>query len=234
MILYGFGPKLGLPDPSPFVLKTHTFLRMSEIEYETLNDFGNLQKAPKGKLPFIKDGDKTIADSAFIIEYLNQKHAIDLDSHLSKEQIAQAFFIRKTLEESFYWCIVYFRWIHEESWQQIKELFFGKMPFPLKAIVPPIARKGVKKSIHGHGLGRHSENEILSIAKQHLDHLDYLLGDKNYYFGDQPSSIDATIYAFLAEAIMFKLDSPLSLMARKYGNLAQYCERVHLRYYSDL
>jgi len=231
MILHGFGPKLGLTDPSPFVLKIHTFLRMSEIEYETLNDFGNIQKAPKGKLPFIKDGDKTIADSSFIIEYLNQKHSIGLDKDLSKEQLAQAFFIRKTIEESFYWCIVYFRWVHDESWKQVSELFFGKMPFPLKVIVPPIARKGVKKSIHGHGLGRHSESEILSIAKQHLDHLDSLFGDKKYFFGDQPSSIDATLYAFLAEAILFKLDTPLSLMARKYERLTQYCEYTHKRYY---
>lgn len=233
MILYGFGPTLGLVDPSPFVLKVDAFLRMSNIAFETHNSFGNLQKAPKGKLPFLKDGDMIIADSSFIIDYLNHNHPTKLDAHLSTAQKSQAFFVGKSLEESFYWCVVYFRWIHNESWKQVSELFFGKMPFPLKVIVPPIARKGVKKSIHGHGLGRHSESEILNIAKQHLDHLDSLLGDKTYFFGDQPSSIDATLYAFLAEAILFELDTPLSLMARKYERLTKYCEQMHARYYSD-
>ena len=233
MILHGFGPSLGLTDPSPFVLKMHTFLRISGIEYDTHNDFGNLQKAPKGKLPFLKDKDQIIADSSFIIEYLQENYPIDLDKNLSSEQLAQAYFIKKTLEESFYWCVVYFRWIHEESWQHIKALFFGKMPFPLKRIVPPIARRGVKKSIEGHGLGKHNESEILSIAKQHLGHCDAFLGDKQYCLGDEPSSIDATFYAFLAEAIKADLDTPLSLMARKYARLAQYCDRIHERYYSE-
>ena len=233
MILHGFGPSLGLTDPSPFVLKMHTFLRISGIEYDTHNDFGNLQKAPKGKLPFLKDKDQIIADSSFIIDYLHENHSTNLDNNLSPEQLAQAYFLRKTLEETFYWCIVYFRWIHEDSWRQIRPLFFGKMPFPLRTIVPPIARQRVKRSIEGHGLGKHSESEILTIATQHLDHCDAFLGHKNYCFGDQASSVDATLYAFLAEVILFELDTPLSLLARKYDRLTQYCERIRKNYYHE-
>lgn len=230
--LHGFGPALGLSDPSPFVLKVHTFLRMSGIQYESKDGMDNLQKAPKGKLPFLKDGENVIADSTFIISYLNENYPNTLDANLSAEQKAQAYFISKSLEESFYWCGMHFRWIHDDSWKVIKDVFFGKMPFPLKNVVPLIVRKGMRKSLHSQGVGRHSEEDILAIAKTHLDHFDAFLGDKSFCFGDEPSSIDATLFAFLAQAILFELDSPLSLMARKYERLLNYCERIQKRYYS--
>ena len=233
MILYGFGPKLGLRDPSPFVLKIHTFLRLSGIEYKAHDNFGNLQKAPKGKMPYIVDNGRTISDSSFIIEYLKDSYSIELDKHLSTEQLAEAYFIQKAFDENFYWCIVYSRWIQEDGWKQIKELFFASMPFPLKVIAPPIARSGVKKSIIGHGLGKHSEQEILHIAKQHLDHFDAFLGDKPYCFGDEPTSLDATAYAFLSQVTLFEMETPLSIMAKKYERLAQYCDRMHQRYYDQ-
>ncbi len=230
--LYAFGPAFGVADPSPFVLKTQTFMRMVNIPYESIGSAQNLQKSPKGKLPFIKDNKEIISDSFFILNHLTAKHAIDLDDHLTPEQLAQTHFISKSIEESLYWCAVYFRWIYEENWQFIKKEFFGKMPFPLNKIVPIIAQKGVKKSLHGHGLGRHSEQEILLIAEKHLEALSVFLGEKKYCFGDKPSSLDATVYAFLAEIILVSLDSPLSERAKKYKNLVNYSQRMHDQYFS--
>ena len=36
----------------------------------------------------------------------------------------------------------------------------GKMPAPLKWLVPPLARRGIIKELHGHGMGRHSRYEF--------------------------------------------------------------------------
>ena len=62
--LYGFGPAFGLPDPSPFVTKAETLLKMAAVPYRTA--LGNLRKAPKGKLPYIDDDGAVIADSTLI------------------------------------------------------------------------------------------------------------------------------------------------------------------------
>ena len=229
--LYAFGPAFGVADPSPFVLKTQTFMRMTNIQYESVAKAQNLQKAPKGKLPFIQDGDILISDSFFILKYLKEKYDVTLDDHLTPEQLAETHFISKSIEENLYWCAVYFRWIYEKNWQIIKKQFFGKMPFPLNKIVPIIAQKGIKKSLHGHGLGRHSEQEILTIAESHLEALSIFLGEKKYCFGDKPSSLDATVYAFLAEIILVSLDSPLSELAKKYKNLVNYSEKMNAQYF---
>ena len=71
--LHGFGPKLGLPDASPFVLKVDAYLRLADIPFESVSGIDNVRKAPKSKLPFITDGDQVISDSAFIVQHLQKK-----------------------------------------------------------------------------------------------------------------------------------------------------------------
>ncbi len=97
--LYGFDQGQGVQDPSPFVLKVHTFLRLAELEYETVNHFSNLQKAPKGKLPFIEVDGQRIADSCFIVDYMTGQYHLHLDHWLSEDQKTAAYFVRKTIEE---------------------------------------------------------------------------------------------------------------------------------------
>jgi len=56
--LYTFGPHFGLPDASPFVMKAEMLLKLSGLPYETnTRGFG---KAPKGKLPYIRDGEAVV------------------------------------------------------------------------------------------------------------------------------------------------------------------------------
>lgn len=230
--LHAFGPALGIADPSPFVLKTDAFMRIANIEFESIGRLQNLQAAPKGKLPFITDSDQKICDSFFISKYLEENYNVTLDADLTQEQLAQTHFISKAIEESLYWCVVYFRWIYPKNWPIIKKIFFGKMPFPLNKIIPIVAQKNVKKALSGQGLSRHSEQEILLIAKTHFDALSIFLAEKKYCFGDKPSSLDATIYAFLAEILLVTIESPLSELANKYPNLVGYCNRFKTEYYS--
>lgn len=233
LILHTFGPNLGMPDPSPFVLKVHTFLRMSGIEYEAKPGLGNISKAPKGKLPFITHDGKVIADSQFIFEYCNQVFGDKLDEHLSDEQKAIAYLITKSLDENLYFPLIYSRWVSDESWPTIKQAFFSKFPMPLRLIVPNIARKKAADSIYKQGTSRHSEEEIKNICRKSFQALSDLIGGKQYIFGEQPSSLDATTYAFLAEFILSDLDNSFNRVAKEYPVLVKYCERICSKYFSD-
>ncbi len=224
--LYGFDQGQGVQDPSPFVLKVHTFLRLAELEYETVNHFSNLQKAPKGKLPFIEVDGQRIADSCFIVDYLTDQYHLHLDHWLSEDQKAAAYFVRKTIEEHFYWCLLYSRWVDDQGWKQIKQSFFGKLPLPLRLVVPDIARKGVIKAAKAQGMGRHNRAEVLSITEATLQKLSAFLGAKTYFMGEQHSSLDATAFGSLAQLILMPMDSDFSNLARQYSNLVAYCERM--------
>ncbi len=231
IILHGFGENLGVKDPSPMVLKVDAYLRMAGINFTNNNHPSNLQKAPKGKLPFIVDDGKTVADSQFIFEYLKENH-VNLDNNLSKEESAQAYLLTKSLDENLYFCLVYSRWMCEDTWQIVKKAFFGKLPPIVRSIVPTIVRKKLKRNLEGQGIGKHSHNEIVHITQQSFSALSNLLGEKDYFFGQQPCSFDAAAYGMLASFIETTVDDEFTQMARNYPNLVQYCKRIKTHFYS--
>lgn len=229
--LHGFGPQFGLMDPSPFVLKVDIYLRMAEIPYQVRSKISNLTKAPKAKLPFITDGDKVIADSSFIIEHLKQQYGDILDIALTPHQQAIAYLVSKSLDENFYWCLVYSRWINESTWLDMKASTFSFLSFPLKHIVPVVARRRVVNALNQQGIGRHSEAEIKHIFINSLNSLADLLGEQTYFLGEQPTSLDATAFAMLAEFILADLQSEFNDIAKTYPSLVSYCERIYQAYY---
>lgn len=230
--LYNFGQFGELPDPSPFCLKVDIYLRMAGLNFECVSGIDNLKKAPKGKLPFIEDEGKIVADSEFIIAYLKERYGDTLDGHLDPEQKATAHAFVKMMDENLYWCLVWSRWVSNEIWPQLKESFFGKLPFFLKDMVAKKVRKDVIKSLRGQGLGRHSEQEIKQILATDLKALSDFLGDKSFFFGDQATTLDAVAYGFLAELALAPLQSSLTEIVKNYPNLVSFCHRIQKTYYS--
>ena len=228
--LYQFAPAYGLPNASPFCMKVETYLRMAGLAYECPRR-ASLSKAPKGKMPYIEDGDKRIADSSFIVEYLKQTYGENLDAHLSERERAVALAVQRLIEENLYWAAIYSRWVEDAGFKLTRHIFFAKMPPVLKRIVPHLARRGLRQEMHGHGMGRHSRDEIYAIGCRDIAALAHILGDQPYFMGAQPSSLDATAYAFLANLMWIPIESPLLDQAKKFPNLEAYCRRMKARYY---
>lgn len=230
--LYQYEPAFGLPNASPFCMKLETWLRMAGLPFEAppvnLRDLG---KAPKGKMPYIRDGGNTLADSTLIIDHLKLTYGDRLDGWLSAEQQAVALAFQRLIEENLYWAVVHTRWAEPEGWAQTKGAFFAKMPLPLKWLVPTLARRGLLKQMHGHGMGRHSQAEIHAIGQRDITALADFLGDKPYFMGNEPCSLDATAYAFLANLIEAPVESALKHHAMKFAPLQAYCQRMRSRYY---
>jgi len=229
--LYGFGSAFGLVDPSPFVTKVDLALRIAGIDYELIAKQTNLRNAPKSKLPYIDDNGTIVADSAFIIKHLKNNHEFDLDNWLNDEQRAIAQLVGKSLDENFYWCLVHSRWIDDETWELLKKQYFGGIPFPLNKIISKIVRGGVIKQINHHGMGRHSNDEILEIANQSLLSLSNLLGNKPYFFGDQISTLDVTAYAMLCGFTLSDIENEFNDLAANYQNLVTFTQRINKQYY---
>jgi glutathione S-transferase len=230
--LYQFEPAFGLPNASPFCMKLETYLRMAQLPYTApLVTLRDVARAPKGKMPYIEDQGKLVADSNFIIDYLKQTYGDPLDSWFNAQQRAVALAFQRLLEENLYWPVVHSRWVHPQGWELTRVAFFGKLPAPLKWIVPIAARRGLRQQLHGQGMGRHSEEEIQAIGKTDIAALADFLGDKPYFMGTVPCSLDATAYAFLANLLWVPLESPLKLHALRYPQLQAYCQRMRSRYY---
>lgn len=226
--VHQFAPAFGLPNASPFCMKLEVYLRLAGLPYELVND-GDVLKAPKGKLPWIDDDGTVVADTHFIIEHLKARHGDPLDADLSAQDRALATAFQRLLEEDLYWAMVHTRWVDEAGWLKTRDAFFGKLPWPLRWLLPPLARRGLRSELRGHGMGRHAVAEIQAIGCRDVDALADFLADKPYLLGAQPHAIDASAYAFLANLLWAPVDSSIRDRARSRPTLEAYCQRMKAR-----
>jgi glutathione S-transferase len=80
-------------------------------------------------------------------------------------------------------------------------------------------------------VGRHSKEEIYQLGKDDITAIATSLGQQKFFFGEQPSSIDAVLYGFLANIITPPINSPLKQHTMSYSNLVEHCERMKQKYY---
>ncbi len=227
--LYQFPPAFGLPNPSPFCFKVENYLRMTEEPYETRP--GNPRSSPKGKLPFIKDGNVVVSDSAHIVQHLVKTRGDRLDKDLSPRDHAIGHAVRRMLEEGTYFCLVYARWVDDAGFEASRGELFAGMPALARALVPSIARRMVRKQAHAQGTARHAPEDIYAMATDDVASLAGILGDNPYFLGQAPTSVDATAYAFLATLLWSPTPPALQGVVQRHPNLQAYCERMKARYY---
>ncbi len=221
----------GLPSVGPFCLKLETYLRIVEIPYEVVVDATPF-RGPKGKLPWIEHEGKKIGDSGLIIEYLESRLGCDADAGLSGAERAIAHSMRRLIEEDLYWTMVYDRWIVEANWAIVRDVILGGVPAPIRSIISPIARRGVRKQLEAHGIGRHSRDEIHAIGRSDVGAVAEILGDKPFLMGDAATQIDATAYGVLANIAGVPIESPVRDEIQNRPNLVGYIERVRERYFA--
>jgi glutathione S-transferase len=229
--LYAFGPAFGLPDPSPFVTKAEMLLKMAGQPFRI--DTGGFNKAPKGKLPYIDDGGEKIGDSTFIRQHLERKYGIDFDNGLSAEQRAIAWAFEKMAEDNLYWTLVDARWLDDANFAKGPAQFFQKIPAPLRPFVVAMIRRTVRKRTKAQGMGLHTGPEIIALGTRSIDAIAEYLGSKPFFMGNEPTGVDATMFAFAAGALCPHFDTPLRTAAERHDNLRRYVGRVTARFYPD-
>lgn len=229
IVLYAFGPAFGLPDPSPFVMKTQVQLAMARVPYRS--ERGAPPSAPKGKVPYIQDAEQRIGDSTFIRAHIEQEYAFDFDQGLSVEQRAQAWAIERMLEDHLYFALIHARWMDDDNFTKGPAHFFDGVPAEARDAARSQGRERVRQNLVAHGLGRHSNDEIVELGARSLAALSVLLGDKPYLFGDAPCGADATAFGMAASIHTPFFESPLRRRAESHANLAAYCDRMMRQYY---
>lgn len=231
--LYQFARSWEIPNLSQFCVKIETYLRMAELPYRTVNTLP--LKAPRGKLPYIEDDGKKIADSRLIIRYLQSTYGDRLDAHLSTEEKGVARAFQRLLEEHLYWVTMYTRWQGDEAnWQVNRRAIFGVLPPFLRDVAATAYRYRIKGQILGHGLGRHPEDEVFTLGREDIDALSIFLGDKSYFMGNRPTSLDATAFGILVNTVACPIESPIKEYALAQQNIPAYCARMQNEYFPEL
>lgn len=227
--LYTFGPFFGCPDGSPFVIKGEMLLKLAGLPYQT--DTRGFPHAPKGKLPYIRDGETIVADSTLIRLHIESKYGFDFDRGLSERDRGVAWSVEKMLEDHLYWLMVYWRWMIDENFDRGTRQFFARAPALIRPLICGVVRRKVRASLHAHGLGRHNVEEKNQLAARCIDALSQVLGANPYLMGAQACGADATAFAFISAALPEIFQSPLQKKLAGTKNLVAYHQRMTAEFF---
>ena len=211
--------------------KAEVLLKMASLPYRM--DTKGFGKAPKGKLPYIRDGEDIIADSTFIRLHLEKRYNIDFDEGFSPKERGLAWAVEKLCEDHLYWLLVYERWAEDANFKRGPAKFFDAAPAPVRPFVKWFIRRQVKRALHGQGTGRHSESERAILADRTFASLSAILGDQPYIMGEKPCGADATVFAFVLGALCPVFGAGMRTSAESHTNLKDYCARLNRQYYQE-
>jgi glutathione S-transferase len=210
---------------SPFGLKLEAWLRLADIPY-TVQPSTDLRKAPKGKLPYIRDDGRTIGDTTLIIEHLKATRGIDPDAGLDTRERAESLALQRLFEDHLYFVLVYSRWIDPLGWATLEPAFFGRLAFPVRRLAAGHYRRRVQQMLQLQGLGRHRPEDIYAMGRADLEAVADLLGERPFLMGDQLTTIDAVAYGFLANILAVPFETELKRTAESLPTLVTYCEAM--------
>lgn len=230
--LYKFGPFLGTPDSSPFVIKVMMLLKLAGVSYREVR--GNPFKGPHKFLPYIEDDGMKVADSTLIRSHLEKKHHIDFDAGLNAEQRAVAWAVERMCEDHLYFAMLDMRWADAANFNKgLGRHMFGPIPAPLRPIAKSMLRRMNAKRLHGHGIGRHARRQIVELAIRDVDALAAILGDKPFLMGDKPCAADGFVFGIVTSILTPQLESPIRASLQKQANLVAYRDRITSQYFPE-
>jgi glutathione S-transferase len=223
--LYTLPPAFGLRNVSPFCLKIEMLMTSLGVEFDT-GEEGNPQKAPKGKLPFLVADGRKIADSELIAQYLDEVTGGAVFARYDAAQLASGTAITRLVEDHLYWILVASRWLDDDWWPNVVKGFFSDFPLPVRAILPQVARRGVRKTYHLHGLGRHTLDEQRGFASRDLAALCEATRSSPALNAKDPGIFDFTLAGFMSGVYDQSPATWVNEIADEFPDLKQYTEDV--------
>ncbi|KAL4440053.1 hypothetical protein ABPG75_003054 [Micractinium tetrahymenae] len=243
LVLYKWAPGWGLPSLSVACLQVEAYLRLAKIPF-AVQDCNAPSAAPTAQLPVLDAGADLVAPDSgaaaapgplaefaaarVMIDYLKQK-CVDLDRGLTASQRAEAAAYAALLEGKLQPALLYGAWCEAGPFAAHTRPAYGAgLPFPLSQWAP----RATRKALAAHFAATPAA-AIYQGAAEALDALALRLGsghpspEGGFFFGPQPSSLDAALYACLA----FLRGAPVvhPSLAKKlaaHRSLASYVERL--------
>src|SRR5262245_56318227 len=230
--LFQFPRMLGIPNISPFCCKLETWLRIAQVPYEIV-DTPDPRRGPRGKLPFIEDAGKRIADSSLIIDHLVKTRGVDPDAHLNASQRAVALLVQRTLEEHYAFILAYTHLVRDEGLRHTGARF-DSVPAIVRPLVGRVVRRRIMRVLWQQGVLRHSHEDIVESALRDWGAVLTVMCDGPFFFGDQATGIDAIVFGALATSVLTPIESPIRDFLRSQPGVVAYADRMRERFFPEL
>ena len=230
--LFQFPRMFGIPNVSPFCCKLETWLRIARVPYEVV-DTPDPRKGPKGKLPFIEDAGVRIADTSLIVDHLVKTRGVDPDARLDASQRAIALLVQRTLEEHYAFVLAYTHLLRDEGWKHTRARFDRCRRSSVRW--SPASYADASRRCSGSRAScatrtRKSSSSALRDWRAVLT----VMSNGPFFFGDEPTGVDAIVFGALATSVLTPIESPIRDFLRSQPACVAYAERMRARFFPEL
>jgi glutathione S-transferase len=230
--LFQFPRMFSVPNLSPFCCKLETWLRIAGLPYEIV-DTRDPRRGPRGKLPFIEDGGQRIADTTLIVEHLTKTRGVDPDARLEPAQRAIAVLVQRTIEEHYAFVLAYTHLFRDEGLRHTRSRF-DALPGLVRPFVARAVRGQIREILWRQGLLRHSHEDIVEHAIRDWRAVLAMMSDGPFFFGDEPTGVDAIVFGALASTVLTPIETPIRDFLRSQASCLAYAERMRSRFFPEL
>jgi glutathione S-transferase len=212
---------------SPFVLEVSRALRLARLPFEMkqVNMMKLKEVNPLGQLPVVAFGDEKVADSTRIMARLEALVPGSMTGGLDARGAAEAWLWEEFADTSLYPYVLTTRWVDDRGWPVPRKHFFGAMPAPLRAIVPGIVRRSVKKKVFERDFTRAGLDACYERMRRVLDSLEARAPEDGFWLGPKATVADLGLFAHLHSLRLPLTPWQAEEVARR-TTLSRYLDRV--------
>jgi glutathione S-transferase len=212
---------------SPFVLEVSRAFRLAKLPFEMTKV--NMMKLkdinPLGQLPVVAFGDEKVADSTRILLRLESMVPGSMTGGLDARGVAEAWLWEEFADTSLYPYVLATRWVDDRGWPVPRKHFFGAMPAPLRAFVPGMVRRSIKKKVFERDFTRAGLDACYERMRRVLDSLDARAPDEGFWLGPKATVADLGLFAQLHSLRLPLTPWQAEEVARR-KRLTRYLDRV--------
>jgi glutathione S-transferase len=224
LTLYSYPSLFGVADNNGYGLKVFAFLKLAQVPFVHQHTF-DASQAPRQQLPYIVDDGHALGDSDTIIAHLIRRYSLTIDAGLGVSQQDTAHLIGRMLDD-LYWVMSYSRWKDEEFWPAFRDALRSEHPSVTTEALEK-AREYNSQRYYYQGIGRFAPAGAYARGLADLRVLADLVPSRGYMFGPEPTSVDASIYGFIANIYFYSIETPLKQFVAAHDNLVAHCTAIH-------
>ncbi|CAB3241843.1 unnamed protein product [Arctia plantaginis] len=185
-----------LPDNAS-CLAVQAFLKMCNLPFEVEMRWNAEFMSPSGRVPFIKCGAFVVSELEPIVQFAANK-GVTLCSKLSTEEKAEMRAYMSLITNVLVNAELYISWVDNDTFNAVTKVRNSSVyPWPLGWLQTRAKRNLVIKRLKALHWYDKSLEQVLADVEQCCNSLSQRLGERDYFFGNTPTALDARVFGHI-------------------------------------